>query len=496
MRTKGKILAGLFAASVFAGGAIVALAAGFYPNVPIVGGPQYCYNTVNGVCQGYVPPGAAALTGSETTAVDTGLSAGQFPQTELVPTSVLGLPFGVNRLVGGDMNTNLAQVLSTTKGIATLAGKSMAAALMTADGWWGYGTGTTAITVTMASGSTEVLPALGTTKALRLARTSAATGALECLGQTLDQNQAAPLIGSNAVFSLYELNGATQSATGGAFTVEISYSSGSAAAGTQATIQFAGSQGSKYAIGTNATTFGTSGPTNQTAAVPVLVAGTVGSIGASGFVTIPGSTTWTRYAVAAPIPVNIPGTTTAVTDVSVQVCYTPVATSSVTTDWIEVQGLQLEAKPSTVTPTQPNGVITPTAFERRPASIEAMIDYSYFYYNYESQTVKAFVPGTTCTTTTSTTAGVCTLTFPVPMRIVPAVLYTDGFQLFTSTAYTTIGAASSLAAYSNTVAIVPNNTSTMFIVDASTLPAVGLQNFLTTLGTSSATGIISASAEP
>jgi hypothetical protein len=493
MRLKQKILAGLLASGVGVG---VALAAGFYPNVPMVGGPQYCYNTVNGVCQGYVPPGASALTGSETTAVDTGLSAGQFPQTELVPTSVLGLPFGVNRLVGGDMNTNLAQVLSTTKGIATLAAISPAAALMSADGWWVYGTGTSDVTVTMASGTSEVLPALGTTKALRLARTTSSTGALECLGQTLDQNQAAPLIGSNAVFSFYELNGAGQSATGAAFTVQISYSSGTQAAGTQATIQYAGSQGSKYAIGTNASTFGTSGPTNQTAAVPVLVAGTTGTIGTNGFVTIPGSTTWTRYAVAAPIPVNIPSTTTAVTDVSVQVCFTPAGTGASTTDWIELQGIQLEAKPSNVTPSLPNGVITPTAFERRPASIEAVIDYSYFYYNYESQTVKSFVPGTTCTTTTSTTAGVCTLTFPVPMRIVPAVKYTDGFQLFTSTAYTTIGAASSLAAYTNTVAIVPNNTTTMFIVDASTLPAVGSMNFLTTLGTSSATGIISASAEP
>lgn len=494
MRTKQKILAGLVAATALGGG--IALAAGFYPNVPMVGGPQYCASLTNGTCTSFVPAGAPALTGSETTAVDTGLSQGQFPQTELVPTSVLGLPFGTNRLVGGDMNTNLAQRLATAKGVTSLAALTPAAAVMGADGWWIYGTGTSAVTVTMASGSTEVLPALGTTKAMRVARTSAATPGLTCVGQTLDQNQAAPLIGANAVFSFYGLNGATMSAAGGAVTVEISYSSASAAAGTQATLGFAGSQGSKYAIGTNAGTFGTGGPTNQTAAVPILVAGTVGTVGSNGFVTIPFSTAWTRYAIAAPIPATIPGTTTAVTDVSVQVCFTPVATTLVTTDWIELQGLQLEAKPSAVTPSLPNGVVTPTAFERRPASVEALIDYSYWYYNFESQTLVSFVPGTTCTTTTSTTAGVCTLTFPVAMRIAPVVKYTDGFQLFTSTAYTTLGAVTGLANYANTLTTVPSNTSVMFIADASTLPAVGTQNFLMTLGTSSATGVISASAEP
>jgi hypothetical protein len=495
MQMKRKILAGLIAASV-TGSAMFAFAAGFYPNVPLVGGPAYCYNTVNGVCQATVPAGAPALTGSETTAIDTGLPQGQFPQTELVPTSVLGLPFGVNRLVGGDFNTNLEQRLSTTKGIASLAGVTATAAVMSADGWWLYGLGTSNNTVTIASGSTEVLPALGTTKALRVARTTSTTGALECVGQTLDQNQAAPLIGSNAVFSFWELNGAGQSASGAAFTVQVSYSSNTAAAGTQATLGFAGSVGSKYAIGTNATTFGTGGPTNQTAAVPVLVAGTTGSIGANQFVTIAGSTTWTRYAVAFPIPANIPTTTTAVTDVSVQVCFTPTGTGASTTDWIELQGLQLEAKPSGVTPTLPNGVITPTAFERRPASIESLIDYSYWYYRFEDQALVGPVTGTACTTTTSTTAGACVLTYPVPMRIAPAVKFTDGFQAFTSTAYTTLGAASSLAVYSNTLVTVANNYGVMFSFAASTLPAVGTQNFLMNLGTSSATGIISASAEP
>jgi hypothetical protein len=485
--------------SVLTGAAIVALgigaaqAAGNLTNgLPVVGGTSYCNSTANGTCSVTVPAGAPSITGSELVPADTELAGGAFPQTEAVPLSSFGL--GNNRLIGGDMNTNLAQRLSTTKGIASLAGLSPTAAVMTADGWWTYAAAA-GVTVTMASGTTEVLPALGTTKALRLARTSSGAAGTMCLGQTLDQNQSAPLIGNNAVFSFWELNGAAMSAAGGVFTANISYSSAAAAA-AQATLGFAGSQGSKYAIGAQATVFGTSGPTNQTGAVPVLSGGTTGTIGANGFVTIAGSTTWTRYAFAAPIPAVIPGTATAVTDVSVEICFNPVLTTAITTDWIELQGLQLEAKPSTVTGALPNGVVSPSGFTRRFAADEALIDLSYWFYYFEDQALVSPVPGTRCTTTTSTTAGVCQLTFPVPMRAAPVVKYTDGFQMFTSTAYTTLGAVTSLANYANTLTTVPNNYGVMFIADASTLPAVGLTNFLMNLGTSSATGIISASANP
>ena len=499
MKSMRKILAG---ASAFALSVVQAGAAGQFPNYPVPGGPAYCTSIVNGVCQATVPAGAPALTGSETTQIDTGLPQGQFPQSEIVPVAALGLPFGVNRLIGGDFNTNLAQRLSTTKGIASLAGITPTAAVMSADGWWVYSaSGTT--TTTIASGTTEVLPALGTTKALRFARTTSTTGAQQCVGQTLDQNQAAPLVGANAVFSFYELNGAGQSASGGAFTAQISYSANAAAAGTQATLGFAGSVGSKYAIGTNAATFGTGGPTSQTAATPVVQSVATqatpapttvlggGSVGANGFVTFAGSTTWTRYVVAAPIPATIPGTSTAVTDVSVEVCFTPTGTGASTSDWIELQGLQLEAKPSAVTPTFPNGVITPTAFERRPASVEALIDYSYWYYNFENQSAITAVANCVNASVTVTN---CNVVFPVPMRIVPAVAYTSGFQAFTTTGYSAVNACT--LAVAATYAVVPSNTGTVVQCTATTIPAAGTANILTTLGTSSATGVISASAYP
>jgi hypothetical protein len=465
-----------------------AVAAGSLPQASLVGGNQYCNSLGNGSCQSYTPAGPAAVTGVETIDADTNLASGAQPQNVLIPVSALGL--ANNRLVGGDFNTNIAQRLSTTKGIASLASLTPTAAVVSADDWWVYSaSGTT--TTTIASGSTEILPALGTTKALRFARTTSTTGSQQCVGQTLDQNQSTPLIGANAVFSFYELNGAGQSAVGGAFTAEISYSSGSAAAGTQATLGYAGSQGSKYAIGTNAATFGTGGPTNQTAAVPVLGSGTTGTIGANGFATIPGSTTWARYVIAAPIPTTIPGTTTAVTDVSIEICFTPAGTGASTTDWIELQGLQLEAKPSTVTQNLPNGVITPSGFERRPTAVEAQIDYSYWYYNFENQGIISAVAN--CVDQ-STTVAQCNIVFPVPMRIVPAVATTSGFQIFTTTGYSAVNACT--LAVDGTYSVVPSNTNTVMQCTATTVPAAGTANILTTLGTTSSTGIIVASALP
>ena len=511
--------------------AVAAHAAGYFPGWPIVGGTTYCTSSAgtgagtgsstfssttptgqfgqgavgqNGTftnpCNVYTSAGPGSLTGEELIPADTQLASGQNPQTVLIPSGLLGN--SVNRLIGGDMTTNLTQRLNTTKGIAALAGISPTAAVMTADRWWVIAPAAT-VTATIDSGTTAVIPGFNNTKALRIARTSAGTAGIICTGQTLDKAASAPLIGNNAVFSFYESNGAGQSATNGSITVNIDYTSAADTAGTQATLGYAGGNGSKFALG-DAGQSGT--PTNYTNAVagfslgvtPGVQPGTVNNPGtiASGIATIPASTTWTRYAVYAPIPVNVPGTTTAVTSVSVSICFTPTATTSITTDYIEINGMQLEAKPSTVTASMPVGVTGPTTFERRLASVELLYQYSYLYFLYESQSLVTPVPFASCTTTTSTTAGVCNVSFPVPMRIVPAMQYTNGFQAFTSTGYTTLGALGGLATYTNTVTTVPNNTGVMMTITATTLPAVGSVNFLMQLGTTSATGIISASAEP
>lgn len=488
---------------------ITAIGAGNWSTLPVIGGTSYCASTVTGtgglsgvtgtgqgtlgsICAQTEPAGPPALTGSELIPADIGGASNGGPQqTAVIPSALL--QFATNRIIGGDFDTNPAQRLSTTKGIASLASLSPTAAVMTADRWWVIAPAA-GVTVTMDStASTAVVPALQNKNALRVARTSSGAAGIVCTGQTLDRQAAAPLLGNNAILSFWEENGSTQSATNGNITVNIDYTSQADAAGTQATLGYAGANGSIFALGD--TGGSTTGLANYTHAIAGVSPGTTGTV-TSGVATIPASTTWTRYAVYAPIPLLVPGTTTPVTEVSVSICWTPTATTAVATDYIELEGIQLEARPSTATPLLAAGVVAPTAFERRPAQQEAALAYYYWYFLYENQSLVSAVPNASCTTTTSTTAGMCSLSFPEAMRIVPAVKYTAGFQAFTSTAYTTLGAMSANATYSNTLTTVPAISGVMFSFTASTLPAVGTVNYMMNLGTSSATGIVVASAEP
>jgi hypothetical protein len=485
----------------------LAYAAGNWSTLPVVGSPPVCVSTVSGPsfglqgnvggagatgqgqaltgsnCQTTIPAGPTALTGEELVPADTGL---QIPATVTIPSSLLGQ--SVNRLIGGEFTTNLAQRLSTTKGIASLAAISPTAAVITADRWWTIAPAA-GVTVTMDStATTAVVPGLNNSKALRLARTTSGAAGIMCLGQTLDAAASQPLIGNNAVFSFWEENGAGQSAANGAFTVNVDYTSAAdVAAPTQATLGFAGTNGSLFALGDVGLL--SAGPTNMTRAIAGVSPGTTGTV-TTGVATIAGSTTWTRYAVYAPIPLTIPGTTTLVTSVSVSVCFTPVATTAITTDWIELEGLQLESKPSTATASLPAGVIAPTTLERRSAAFEQALSQYYWYYNFENQTAIQTVA--TCASVTTTTMN-CLIPWPVQMRLVPSVKYTAGFQAFVQLAETSVGACSALAAATSYAAL-PSTTGALTTC-TSTTQVVGV-NHLTTLGTASATGIISASAEP
>ncbi len=313
-----------------------------------------------------------------------------------------------------------------------------------------------------------------------------------CIGQTLDAAASQPLIGNNAVFSFWESNGPAMSSTSGNFTVNVDYTSAADAVATQATLGFAGANGSLFALGDVG--LASAGPTNMTRAIAGFSDGTTGTITA-GVATIKGSTTWTRYSVYAPIPLVIPGTTTLVTSVSVSICFAPILTTAITTDWIEVNGMQLEAKAPATVPASvltPNGVTGPSAFERRSAAIEQQLAQYYWYYNFENQ---AAITTVASCANTSTTIMNCFLQFPVQMRLAPIAKYTAGFQGFTTTGYTAVGACTTLAASASYVTA-PSNFGVLINCTAGTLPAAGTANQLTTLGTSSATGIISVSAEP
>src|SRR5580693_648364 len=498
-------------------GSAVAIAAGYFPGFPIVGGASYCTSsagtgvgTGSSTFSGTVPTsqfgqgqagqsgtftnpcnvsalaGPPALTGLELIPADTQLPGGQQPQTVLIPASILG--GSTNRLIVGDMTTNLAQRLNTAKGVTALATLSPTAAVITADRWWVIAPAAGVTATIDSTAATAVIPGFNNTKALRIARTSSGAAGIVCVGQTLDAAASAPLIGNNAVFSFYEFNGATQSATAGNITVNIDYTSAADAAATQATLGFAGANGSLFALGDVGLL--SAGPTNMTRAVAGGSPGTTATV-AAGVATISASTTWTRYSVYAPIPVNIPTTTTPVTSVSVSICWTPTATTAVATDYIELNGMQLEAKPSVVTPSMPAGVISPTNFDRRPAAVEQVYQQYYWYFNYENQS--AITTVATCENTATTVAN-CLIPFPVSMRLAPVVKYTAGFQAFAQVAETSVSACSALAA-SASYATVPSTTG-VFAACTAAVGAAGTANELTTLGTSSATGIISASAEP
>lgn len=479
----------LLTAAFVGAGIAAAIGAGAFNGYPIVGdnGATTCLSFGNGgVCNQFSPVGPNSITGEELIPADTGLNN---PATVNIPVSLLGN--SVNRLIGGDMTTNLNQRPSTVKGVASLATLSPTAAVITADRWWTIAPAA-GVTVTIDStAATAVIPGLNNTKALRLARTTSGAAGNMCIGQTLDAAASQPLIGNNAVFSFWESNGPAMSAAGGNITVNVDYTSAADAVATQATLGFAGANGSLFALGDVGLL--SAGPTNMTRAIAGASSGTTATV-TSGVATIAGSTTWTRYAVYAPIPVNVPGTTTPVTSVSVSICFAPVLTTAITTDWIEVNGMQLEAKPSTVTALRPNGVTSPSAFERRSAAVEQALSQYYWYYNFEAQVAGGITTVASCANT-STTIMNCFLQFPVQQRLAPVVKYTAGFQGFTTTGYTAVGACTTLAASASYVTV-PSNFGVLINCTAGTLPAAGTANQLTTLGTTSSTGIISASSEP
>lgn len=303
----------------------LAYAAGLFFGLPVVGGASYCSGfssfqqtpTVPGVaqsptvCNSTVPAGPVGLTGTEMIPADTGLAGGAAPQTVLIPSSLLTtttlLGSSTNRLIGGDMTTNPAQVSSTTKGIATLANLSPTAAVITADRWWIISPLAATTTTIDSTAATAVIPGFNNTKALRIARTTSGAAGQICVGQTLDKAASAPLIGNNAVFSFWEFNGAGNSAANGNIAVNVDYTSAADTGATQATIGFAGGNGSLFALGD--TGLISTGPTNMTRAIAGFSPGTTGTV-AAGVATITASGTWTRYGVYAPIPVNVPNTTT------------------------------------------------------------------------------------------------------------------------------------------------------------------------------------------
>lgn len=497
-------------AAVSAAGSL-AWAAGSWSTLPIVGSPSFCGSIIGSgpsqsgitgqgagavgvgagtICGETIPAGPPTASGTELIPADTGSAGGAPPQTVVIPSALLGPQNAkVNRLVGGDFGTNLWQ-----RGTTPLSGVSPTAARMSADRWWAI-SASNVVTIsknTPATTDADYLGNIGFYSWQRVARPSGTPSGATCVGQTLEKQAAAPLIGNNAIFSFYGYAPTTFSATNQQIVVTVAYFTAADAVATQSTIGFAGGNSSTFALSSEGAGGGITGYQAAVTVVsmPSFTTGTV----ASGAATIPLTQTPTRYAVAAPIPVtNAAGT--AVTSVGVSICMTPTLTTTVSTDYFEFTAAQLQAMPSAGTVSLPNGVLAPTGFERRSAEQEQELQLYYSYVAIESATT--IQSRAVCHFTTANSAMQCPIVYPVPLRIAPLAKYTTGFQGFTTTAETTANACTGLATDA-TVTFVPSVSQTMVqcTIASGTAAAVGLSMTLWDLGTGSATGVMQFSAEP
>lgn len=426
-------------AALLIGAPLVAWGAGNWSNWPVVGGNSYCssYNgnssatggttgqgAGNPICAQTVPAGPVDQSGAFLPADVYGNNGATPINSALIPVSAVGYDSRKNWLMGGDFATNLWQ-----RGTTPLSAASPSSATMSADRWYAYDA-TGEVTIAKETGSTDSIPSVGLYASMRIQRpnTTTDTGAV-CVGQVLDKEQAQLFLGNNAVLSWYGYAGSGFSAASDNLTVTVAYYTAA----------------DSVTPGTNTGTFASGTIAGYQAAVGGTSNGTTGSI-ASGVATVPISTTWTRYAVYAPIPsTNSSGT--AVTGIGVSFCYTPVGTAGASDYW-ELEGVQLQSLSGVATVLLPNGVISPTGFERVFPVDEAKRELSYSYVFNDAGTAGDGIFGTGWDV--STAAADVTIPFPVPMREAPAatVATATSFAVFELNG-TTVQACTTLAAVSN-----------------------------------------------
>jgi hypothetical protein len=362
----GKFKLRLGAVALCVGLGSAALAAGYFTNgVPVAGGSQY--------------PSTIPLTGNETIPADTNLTGGANPASEAITTLQLqgyvgGGPNKHNVLIGGDATTNLFQR-------GTTGGSTSSTTPIYGPDRWAYWSGaSTAVTLSRDSTAADI-PS-GFKYGFIFQRTASQTGILPvCMAQEVASNNSYQFQGQVAEFDFHAIAGANFSAASSNITASIVYGTG------------------------------------QDQGVASLQAGTwTGQTNASAAV-IPISTTTNRYTVFGSIPATA-------TEIAVQICFTPVGTAG-TTDAISVAGLQLTRNAAglayvNTTTGYLASAVPATSFERRNASLEASLQYAYYYQINEANTANVIQgPGGFYDTTTT-----CSIAFPFPaaMRAVPTFL--------------------------------------------------------------------------
>ena len=354
---KKHILTGL-AAALFALGATVAQAGP--PQVSVINPDDLFQDVVHGSAQvGNVYASALTLSGY-----------------------VGSLPAKGNVLIGGDATTNLWQRGTTGASETTTYAYG-------GPDRWAYWSGTnTAVTVSKDTTAAD-LPTTAFAAAFKMARTSGQTGVVQtCMAQEIESANSYQFQGQTAELDFHATAGANFSAASSNLTAYIIYGTG-----TDEGMQ-------KLAWGLNAGGGGSTawaGQTNATAAV------------------IPISTVTGRYAAVASIPATA-------TELGVAICFTPVGTAG-TNDYVALAGIQLvrnAALAGSVNATAgyscTGAGIQCSSFDRRQQGLETLLQQRYYYQITDN--VANTVPITLCHATT-TSAVVCPIQFPVPMRAAP-----------------------------------------------------------------------------
>lgn len=385
-------------------GAENANAAGFFTNgVPVAGGTQY--------------PSTLPLTGNETIPADTNLLSGLNPASEAITTNQLaGYSFAQvgsggwrNGLVGGDFGTNLWQRGTTSANIT-------ASLLYGADRWWGLsGTGTQFNQI-KETAATDIT--VGYAASNRVQRTASQTGILPvCVGQVLTSANSTRFQGKLTEFSFHALAGANFSAANSQVTATIATGTG------------ADDSAANFSTGSWA-----------------------GYAAVNGTITV--GTAWDRFSVVATVP-------NAATQIGVKICYTPVGTAG-TNDWFEFTGAQLDVNPAADAKVASNDGLAYNiaSFERRPQTVESMLQYAYFWRLAEPASAAA-LPAT-CQAV-GATSNICNVFMPVTMRAtIPTIAITTAgtFKVNIAGTPTTIASPVASTCSSAACAVTAGNTNT------------------------------------
>jgi len=427
--------------------ASLAYAGGFFTNgVPPAGGTQY--------------PSTIPLTGNETLPADTNLSSGLNPQSEAISTRQManfaaanGITTQGNFLIGGDATTNLFQRATTGSSVTTTATYGGP------DRWFYWSGASTAMTVSRDSTAAD-LPT-GYQYDFKMQRTASQTGVVQmCMAQVVSSQNSYALAGQTVELDFHAATGANFSPAA-PYNMTAYIVSGTGADEGSADL-------AKGLNGGGGGSVGWTGQANATAAVIAL--GGVSKLG--------------RYAAVASIPA-------AATEVGVALCYTPVGTAG-TTDALFFSGIQLVKNPSNVGAVNVatgyscdnsfNTQIQCVPFQRRAASLEASLQYAY-YYQLSEVTGPSVVANCRAH---SVTVAECFVPTPVPMRAAATVTYASpGFATETTTAGGTLGACNTLATAA-TSSPVGSTQGILVGCTATTVPAAGSADLLWNNGGSGA----------